>query len=167
MVRSDPRAIPRIRSSPFSRQHYDGGRILVNVYSTNIDLSPAGIPFRDEIYEGDGAVWADALQTPSKYVEWIIIAPDDLISQHIDTQSLAFRRDYALVAVDNVKGATLWRLKGLPPLPNKPLPDDAVAQYAACNHAKDFPLADAGAPVSQTPQMAAGVKDAKQETIFS
>ena len=148
-------------------QHYDGGRILIDEYHTQLDLSPANIAFRDEIYEGDGAVWADALQTPSKYVEWIIVAPDDLISQHIDTQSLAFRRDYSLVVVDNVKGATLWRLKGLPPLPNKPLPDDAVAQYAACNHAKDFPLADAGAPVGQTPQMAAGVKDAKQETIFS
>jgi hypothetical protein len=148
-------------------QHYDGGRILIDEYHTQMDLSPANIAFRDEIYEGDGAVWADALQTPSKYVEWIIVAPGDLISQRIDTQSLAFRRDYALVVVDNVKGATLWRLKGLPPLLNKPLPDDAVAQYAACNHAKDFPLADAGAPVSQTPQMAASVKDARQETMFS
>ena len=147
-------------------QHYDGGRILIDEYHTQMDLSPANIAFHDEIYEGDGAVWADALQSPSKYVEWIIIAPDDLISQHIDTQSLAFRRNYSLVVVDNVKGATLWRLKGLPPLPNRPLPDDAVAQYAACNHAKDFPLADAGL-MGQTPQMAAGVKDAKQETIFS
>jgi hypothetical protein len=82
-------------------------------------------------------------------------------------QSQAFRRDYSLVVVDNVKGATLWRLKSPAPLPNRPLPDDAVAQYAACNHAKDFPLADAGALVGQTPQMAAGVKDAKQEALFS
>jgi hypothetical protein len=148
-------------------QHYDGGRILIDEYHTQMDLSPATIAFRDEIYEGDGAAWADALQTPSKYVEWIIVAPEDLISQHVDTQSLAFRRDYALVVVDNVKGATLWRLKGLPPLPNRPAPDDAVAQYAACNHAKGFPLADAGAPVGQTPQMAIDVKAAKQETIFS
>jgi hypothetical protein len=151
----------------FLAQHYNGGRLLVNVYSTNIDLSPAGISFRDQIYEGDGAIWADALRAPAKYVEWIILAPDDLISQRIDTQSLAFRSDYELVVVDNVKGATLWRLKGLGPLPNRPLPDDAVAQYAACNHAKDFPLADAGAPARQTSQMGAGVKDAKQETIFS
>jgi hypothetical protein len=146
-------------------QHYDGGRILIDEYHTQMDLSPANIAFHDEIYEGDGAIWAEALQAPAKYVEWIIIAPDDLISQQIDTQSLAFRRNYSLVVVDNVKGATLWRLKGLPPLPNRPAPADAVAQYAACNHAKDFPLADA--PMGQTPQMAAGVKDAKQETIFS
>lgn len=146
-------------------QHYDGGRILIDEYHTQMDLSPANIAFRDEIYEGDGAVWAEALQTPSKYVEWIIVAPDDLISQQIDTQSLAFRRNYSLVVVDNVKGATLWRLKGLPPLPNRPAPDDAAAQYAACNHTKDFPLADA--PMGQTPQTAACVKDAKQETIFS
>jgi hypothetical protein len=148
-------------------QHYDGGRILIDEYHTQMDLSPASIAFHDELYEGDGAIWAEALQAPSKYVEWIIIAPDDLISQRIDTQSLAFRRDYSLVVVDNVKGATLWRLKGLAPLPNRPLPDDAVAQYAACNHAKDFPLADAGAPAGQMSQMAIGVKDAKQETMFS
>jgi hypothetical protein len=148
-------------------QHYDGGRILIDEYHALLDLTPANIAFRDEIYEGNGAVWDDALRAPSKYVEWIFVGPNDLVSQYIDTQSLAFRREYTLVAVDNINGATLWRLKGLPPLPNKPLPADAVAPYVACNHAKNIPLADAGAPVGQTSQIAIGVKDAKQETIFS
>src|SRR5262249_39475909 len=89
----------------FLAQHYDGGRILVNVYSTNIDLSPAGIPFHNEIYEGDRGVWAAALSSPADYVEWIIIAPHDLISQRIDTQSPGFLRDYAQVALDNATGA--------------------------------------------------------------
>jgi hypothetical protein len=148
-------------------QHYDGGRILIDVYHSQLDLSPAKVAFRDEIYEGDGAVWADALQTPSRYVEWIIVAPNDLISQRIDTQSLTFRSDYTLVAVDNTESMTLWRLKGLPPVPNRPLSDDAVAQYAACNHAKDTPLAVVGAPMGQAPPVAATVHDAKQETKYS
>ncbi len=84
---------PGQRIVAYLAQHYDGGRILIDEYHTQMDLSPANIAFRDEIYEGDGAVWAKALQTPSKYVEWIIVAPDDLISQQIDTQSLAFRRE--------------------------------------------------------------------------
>jgi hypothetical protein len=147
-------------------QHYDGGRILIDEYHALLDLSPANVAFHDEIYEGNGAIWDDALLAPSKYAEWIFVVPGDLVSQQIDTQSLAFRHDYELVVVDNINGATLWRLKGLPPVPNKPLPADAAAQYAACNHAKDFPVADTGAPMGQTPQMA-GVKAAKQETTFS
>lgn len=125
----------------FLAQHYDSGRLLVNVYSTNLDLAPVGIPFHNEIYEGDTALWADALQDPAKYVDWIIIAPHDLISQHIDTQSPAFRSAFVLMAQDDTTGITLWRRNGLPPLPTRPLPDDAVAPYATCNHAKGSGLA--------------------------
>jgi hypothetical protein len=113
----------------------------VNVYSTNLDLSPAGIPFRNEVYEGDSAVWADALKTPAKYVDWIIAAPHDLVSQHIDTQSPAFRREYIMMAQDALTGTTLWRRNGLPPLPNRPLSVDAIAPYVACNQAKGTSVA--------------------------
>lgn len=141
----------------FLVQHYNGGRLLVNVYSTNMDLSPAGIPFHDEIYEGDGSVWAAALQDPAKYVEWIIVAPHDLVNQHIDTQSAAFRREYTPMVTESATGATLWHLNGLPPLPNRPLPSDAVAPYMACNRAKGLPVAHAAgaAPVALTPRDAA------------
>jgi hypothetical protein len=125
----------------FLTEHYDGGRLLVNVYSTNLDLSPAGIPFRNEVYEGDSAVWADALKTPAKYVDWIIAAPHDLVSQHIDTQSPAFRREYIMMAQDALTGTTLWRRNGLPPLPNRPLSVDAIAPYVACNQAKGTSVA--------------------------
>jgi hypothetical protein len=125
----------------FLAQHYDGGRLLVNVYSTNIDLSPAGIPFRDEIYEGDGDLWALALDNPARYVEWIITAPHDLITQHIDTQSPTFRRLYTPIADDSATGATLWHLNGMSPLPDRPLPADVVGPYTACNQAKGVPLA--------------------------
>lgn len=125
----------------FLAEHYNGGHLLVNVYSTNLDLAPANIPFHNEIYEGDGAVWNAALKTPSRYAEWIIAAPHDLVSQHIDTQSPSFRRDYTPMAQDSITGAMLWHRKGLPPLPNRPLPADALAPYAACNQAKSSKLA--------------------------
>ena len=127
--------------SAFLAQHYNGGRILIDVYHSQMDLASAHVAFRDEIYEGDSSVWNDALKTPARYVDWIIMAPHDLISQHIDTQSPAFRRDFVLIAQDKVIGITLWRRNGLPPLPTRPLPDDAVAPYAACNHAKGSGLA--------------------------
>ncbi len=137
----------------FLAEHYDRGHILVNVYGTNIDLSPAGIQFRNEIYEGDGALWTEALQTPSRYVEWIIAAPHDLVSQHIDMQSAAFEREFTLVAVDSPTGTKLWHRVGAPPLPNRPLPNDVVAPYVACNHAKGMPIAHAAtSPVVLAPQ---------------
>jgi hypothetical protein len=133
----------------FLAEHYDGGRLLVNLYSTNIDLSPAGIPFRSEIYEGDGAAWAEALQTPSRFVEWIITSPHDLISQHINTASAAFRNQYSLVAQEGSTGVALWHLEGLAPLPTRPLPQDVAQPYAACNRAKGIPLAyAAGSPAT-------------------
>jgi hypothetical protein len=125
----------------FLAEHYDGGRLLVNLYSTNMDLSAADIPFRSEIYEGDGAVWTRALQTPSKYVEWIIASPHDLVSQHINTSSAVFRSRYSLVADDGSTGALLWHLKGLAPLPTRPLPESVAVPYEACNRAKGIPLA--------------------------
>ncbi len=124
----------------FLAEHYDGGRLLVNLYSTKIDLSSASIAFRNEIYEGDGVAWAEALQTPSKYVEWIIASPHDLVSQHINTDSAAFRSRYSLVAEDDSTGAALWHLQGLAPLPTRPLPAGVAAPYAACNRAKGIPL---------------------------
>jgi hypothetical protein len=149
----------------FLAEHYDGGLILVNVYSTNIDLSPAGIPFHNEIYEGDGVVWANALNEPEKYVEWIITAPKDLISQRIDTRSQEFLQNYSLVAQDSPTTATLWRLKGLDPLPSRPLPDDLVAPYVGCNDAKGIPLTNATDPssgLSSVTQNAPGVASPAQ-----
>jgi len=140
-------------------EHYDGGRLLMNVYSTNVDLAPAGIPFRDVIYEGDGPVWAAALQNPSHYVEWIVAAPHDLVSQHINTQSATFERAYTLVAENSPTGAKLWHLNGLPPLPSRPLPSDVVSPYIACNQAKGMPIARASGSAgafANLPHSAAG-----------
>jgi hypothetical protein len=133
-------------------QHYDGGRILIDEYHSQIDLSSANIPFRNEIYEGDGASWSAALQSPSKYVEWIITGPHDLITQHIDTHSAAFLRQYSPMVEESVTGMQLWHVTNSPPLPSRAVPDDVIAPYLACNHAKGMPMARAtGAPVTFTP----------------
>lgn len=127
----------------FLAQHYDGGRILIDEYHSQLDLSSANVAFRNEIYEGDGTTWNAALSTPSAYVNWLIVVPNDLISQHIDTHSIAFQRTFTLVAEDSSTGAKLWRRIGAPPLPNRPLPNDVVAPYVACNRAKNEPVARA------------------------
>jgi hypothetical protein len=127
----------------FLAQHYDGGRILVDVYHSQIDLAQAGVAFRDEIYEGDGTAWTAALQRPSEYVEWIITAPQDVVSQHIDTRSPAFYREYTPLIRESGTGETLWHLNDVPPLPSRPLPNDVMTAYLACNQAKGVPVAGA------------------------
>ncbi|HLZ22181.1 MAG TPA: glycosyltransferase family 39 protein [Ktedonobacterales bacterium] len=126
----------------FLAQHYDGGRILIDQYHSQVDLSSANVAFHNEIYEGDGAVWNAALANPFAYVSWIIVVPRDLVSQHINTQSVTFLREYTPVAKDGgVPGATLWRRIGSPPWPNKPVPGNIVGPYVACDRAKEIPVA--------------------------
>jgi hypothetical protein len=136
----------------FLAQHYDGGYILIDEYHSQVDLSPANVPFHNEIYEGDGAAWDAALANPAAYVNWLVVVPHDLVSQHIDTQSISFLREFTLVAQDSPTGAQLWHRNGLPPLPNRSLPSDVTAPYLVCNQAKGLPVARAtGAPLAFAP----------------
>lgn len=121
-------------------QHYDGGRVLIDEYHDEIDLAPAGIDFNRIIYEGDGTIWTAALSDPGAYVNWIIVAPHDLVSQKIDTQNATFEREFTPVAQDSPNGAQLWHRTGLPPLPNKPAPGDLLTPYAACNEVEGLPV---------------------------
>lgn len=120
-------------------KHYNGGKLLVDLYHTQIDFSPAGIPFRSEIYEGEHPLWEQALNDPARYADWVIALKGDVVSQHIDVNSPTFRAQYVLVAEDNASGPTaskLFHRRGLPPLPNRPLPSDVLAPYLACDAAK-------------------------------
>jgi hypothetical protein len=123
----------------FMAQHYNGGKILIDTYHTSVDFAPAGIPFRNEIYEGDHPLWEKALSDPEGYADWIITLKGDLVSQHVHVGDASFNQHYVLVAQDNATGPTaikLYHRKGLPPLPNRPLPSDVLTPYRACNAAK-------------------------------
>ncbi|HZC07918.1 MAG TPA: glycosyltransferase family 39 protein [Ktedonobacterales bacterium] len=120
-------------------EHYNGGKVLVDLYHTQIDFSSSGIPFRNEIYEGDQSLWNQALIAPAQYADWVIVLKGDMVSQHINIHSSSFLQQYVLVAQDNVQGATavqLFHRRGLPPLPNRPLPGDVITPYLACDAAK-------------------------------
>lgn len=124
-------------------QHYNGGRILIDLYVTSLDLSAANIPFRNEIYEGDHPEWEEALNDPSGSADWVIASDGDTVAQHISASSAAFYSAYMLVTEEHVAGAPVIRLyhrKGLPPLPNRPLPHDTLTPYLACDVAKGIKL---------------------------
>lgn len=142
-------------------QHFDGGRVLIDEYHDEIDLSAAGITFSHMLYEGDGTIWTSALHDPATYADWIIAAPNDFVSQHVDMRSPAFEREFTLVAQDSPNGAKLWHRTGLPALPDRSVPRDLLAPYAACNNAKGIPLASGPA----VPARAAFEAETKWHTL--
>jgi hypothetical protein len=118
----------------FLAQHYNGGKILIDVYAMQFDPTDAGINFSNVIYEGSYKVWQQTLQDPGGYVQWVVAKPDspvDLVSQHVNVNGTAFLSQFTLVArqSDNI---LLYHRKGLPPLPNYGSLPHYVYPHHAC-----------------------------------
>ena len=78
-------------------QHYAGGLILENIFSSKIDGTEAGVDLKDIISESSDKLWKEALNDPSM-VDWIIVRPGlkiDPIVTHIDLNSPTFRTVFA------------------------------------------------------------------------
>ena len=76
-------------------QHYAGGKILEDLYTSKIDTleSTAGIDFKNMVYEGSGQLWTEALSHPQQVVDWIILNtsnPDDYVARKINLNSPTF-----------------------------------------------------------------------------
>ena len=117
-------------------QHYNGGRILEDLYTLKLDaLEPeAGIDFKDVIYEGSGNLWQLALKNPAATVDWIIANPgdqSDLVTQHLALDSPAFLAQFMPVAQES-DGITLFHRNGLPPLPTRAITTTYLADHRLC-----------------------------------
>jgi cellulose synthase/poly-beta-1,6-N-acetylglucosamine synthase-like glycosyltransferase len=102
-------------------EHYNGGRILQDVYASQFDASDAGIDFHNIIYEGSAQYWIQALQNPASSVEWVIITPHidiDPVAQRASTDPL-FLSQFVLVA-KQPNGVLLYHNTGEAPLPSRP-----------------------------------------------
>ncbi len=116
-------------------QHYAGGRILENIFSSKIDGTEAGVELKDIISEGSGELWKEALNDPASMVDWIIVRPGltiDPIVTHIDLQSPAFLSRFTLVDHEQ-DGISLYHRNGLPPLPTRPLPAGFLTEHSLCS----------------------------------
>ncbi len=113
-------------------QHYNGGRILEDLYSTKIDaLNPeANIDFSQVIYEGSGSLWEQALRNPSAYANWVIVNQADThdeIAKKIDPRFYAeFTRD-----VEESDGLSLYHRNGLQ-MTTRAVPEFYLTQHALC-----------------------------------
>ncbi len=108
-------------------QHYNGGRILQDVYASQFDVSDAGMDFKNVIYEGSAQYWSQALQDPTSLVDWIVIRPADpldLVSQRLKKDpafNATFNAHYTKVE-SQTNGIYLYHINEKPPLPTRPAP---------------------------------------------
>lgn len=121
-------------------QHYTGGKILEDVFTSGIDGLDAGVDFKDIINEGSGKSWTAALHNPEAYVDWIIMHPlelklpdesPDLVALNVNQQSPAFIAQFTLV-VQEPTGLQLYHHNGLPPLPTRPIPTGLLTAHRLC-----------------------------------
>ena len=115
-------------------QHYAGGRVLENIFTSKIDGTEAGLEFKDIISESSGDLWKQALNDPAAMVDWIIVRPGtaiDPIVTHINLQSPAFLSQFTLVLQEQ-DGLALYHRNGLPPLPTRPLPSGFLNEHYLC-----------------------------------
>ena len=126
---------PQHTTLDYLTEHYNGGRILTDVYAIGFDPTDSGvINFRDVVYEGSNPYWAQALQDPAHSVEWICVNPSnkvDLVAQHINVKSPTFSSQFALVA-QQTNDILLYHRLGGPPLPNRPAPAPLQFEHVPC-----------------------------------
>ena len=119
----------------FLTQHYNGGRVLIDTYTSQDDaLEPeAGILVKNIIYEGSTQLWSQALRNPAAFVNWIIVNPknpNDLITQQIK-QNPAFLSSYRRLLQEQ-NGLSLYLKNGTGSLPTRPLPDYILTEHSLC-----------------------------------
>ncbi len=119
-------------------QHYAGGKILEDTFTSKLYGEEAGIHFSDFIYEGSGQLLTEALKNPAGTVDWIIVNtnyPDDLVFKHINIYSSTFNTQFTLVVQEfGQRHLRLYHRNGLPPLPTRPIPPGLLTEHQLCNN---------------------------------
>jgi hypothetical protein len=115
-------------------QHYAGGRILEDIFTSRIDGADAGINLKDIIYEGSNQLWVKAINDPVSVVDWVIVDPtnqNDLVAQHIEKNIQRFLVQFMLVLREPY-GLSLYHRLGLPPLPTRPISSIVLTEHSLC-----------------------------------
>ena len=115
-------------------EHYNGGKILQDVYASQFDASDAGINFDNVVYEGTAQYWAQALRQPESLVDWVVVTPQiaiDPVAQHLKSDP-AYLSHFTLV-VRQSDGILLYHRVGEPPLPTRPAPPVWKGVHYSCS----------------------------------
>ena len=111
--------------------HYDGGKILDDIRTVE-DFAEAGIDGKDVIFQATNPYWNSALANPASFVEWVVVQPGDDVSKYVHPNAPAFLAQFTLVAQNG--NALLFHLKGLSPLPARPVSSQLLTEHALCKN---------------------------------
>jgi cellulose synthase/poly-beta-1,6-N-acetylglucosamine synthase-like glycosyltransferase len=114
--------------------HYDGGRVLEDTFTADIDGADAGLLLKDIVYDGSGKLWTKALQKPAAVVDWVIVDPTnpkDIVAQNVKVDSPQFQQEFTLVYKEKY-GLLLFHRSGLPPLPTRPIEPYLMSLHSLC-----------------------------------
>jgi hypothetical protein len=115
-------------------EHYNGGRVLQDVYASQFDVSDAGINYSNVIYEGSALFWERGLQNPASTAEWVVVTPHmtiDPIAQRLQANP-AFLSQFTLV-VKQTNDILLYHRLGGAPLPTRPAPPVWSGNHPSCS----------------------------------
>lgn len=113
-------------ASLYLAQHYNGGYILEDIFTTQADPTTMNVDFKDIIWEGSNTLWIKALHDPAVTVDWIFVKPTnsgDVVAQHINVHSPSFLANFTLV-VRQPNGIELYHRRGQPLIPLHPAPTE-------------------------------------------
>ncbi len=115
-------------------QHYNGGSVLEDLFTSKISATEAGIDFRNMVYEGSNQLWQKALAHPATTVDWVIMRPEDptdLVAQRLGANNPAFQTQFSPV-VREPDGLTLYYRNGLPLSPAKAVSSTILTDHHLC-----------------------------------
>lgn len=140
------------QSDIYLAEHYNGGRILDDIYVNSAAFDALDIHYSNVVNVGSYKIWQAALMNPGEYVDWVIVSPGDAVSKSLNVKSPQFASQFELVQVD-ASHDQIFHKRGLAPLPNRPAPIRLMQRYAQCNPEYVIPAASKastiGAPTAR------------------
>ncbi|HET8913176.1 MAG TPA: glycosyltransferase family 39 protein, partial [Ktedonobacteraceae bacterium] len=116
-------------------QHYNGGLILTNEYTSQLNAQDFGANFKDIIYEGSGPYWRQALANPASIAQWVVIRPgnqEDVVANQLFKHKAAFLSRYSFVLQER-DGLQIFRRNDVTNLPDRPISARLIALQQLCS----------------------------------
>ncbi|GCE14822.1 glycosyltransferase family 2 protein [Tengunoibacter tsumagoiensis] len=121
--------------------HYNGGKILVNQFTSQINAQDYNGYLRDLITEANGDLWKKVVVNPEHHVDWVILNPDnvtDALARRTNINDPAFQAYFKLI-VKQSDGLSLYLRRDIATssLPQNPIPTELLDLKSLCATAQE------------------------------
>jgi cellulose synthase/poly-beta-1,6-N-acetylglucosamine synthase-like glycosyltransferase len=124
---------PSSTVNSYLAQHYAGGYILEDLFSSPVDGNAGNFDFRNIIWEGSYQIWPQALKNPT-VATWVVAnvrSPSDLINKLVIAPSPTFTKTWQLVVQDPT-GLRLYHRIGGAFAPTRPSDNYPIPNHTLC-----------------------------------